>query len=186
MCLLQTYLVLGCARSPFTCDIVTVGGTDNSLQLASRRGNSRRPSTSDATASAQCDEFRDLKSWKSPNRANAWQHLYVAYDGMSWVLYVDGVQTDETEFSVIDTYFGELQLNRFMPESHAPLVLGREMDREVIEGSPSDIRRYYGLVYLFAMWGQPKMGLVSSRPDANVGHDMGDLMVSLHYIISTY
>jgi hypothetical protein len=130
-------------------------------------------------APSQCEAFREINSWKSPVIANAWQHLYAAYDGMRWVLYVDGVQTDETRFSVMHGRMTGWQLNRFMPESRAPLVLGREMDREVIEGSPSDIRRYYGLVYLFAMWGQPKMGLVSSRPDANMGHDMGDLMAYL-------
>jgi hypothetical protein len=118
---------------------------------------------------AQCDKFHEINSWKSPVRANTWQHLYAAYDGTRWVLYVDGVKTDETDFGMV---YGGMRYSRFVPESRAPLVMGREMDREVIEGSPSDIRRYYGLVYSFAVWAQPKTSAVLSRPDENLGDDL--------------
>uniref|UniRef100_A0A7S0WPQ0 Uncharacterized protein n=1 Tax=Pyramimonas obovata TaxID=1411642 RepID=A0A7S0WPQ0_9CHLO len=125
----------------------------------------------------KCDEYREVMSWKSPVVPKAWQHLYAAYDGDQWILYVDGLRTDSTNFRAYDTNSFSAKYRKFFAETRAPLVFGRDNMKEVIAGAPSDIRQYYGLIYSFAKWGKfraPNL-LCPIDGDENLFGKVGDL-----------
>jgi len=109
----------------------------------------------------ECDEYREVNSWKTVVKANTWQHIAATYDGKQWMLYVNEILLDTIYYQTV----------KFLPETPAPIVLGKENDQQVIAGLPDEIRQFYGQIYSFAMFSEvrkPSIKCPHTGPEANL------------------
>jgi len=92
----------------------------------------------------KCDEYREVSSWKTVIQAGTWQHIAASYDGSEWRLYVNAQLLDVIYYPNV----------KFFPETTQPIILGTENSKQIIVGSPDEVRPYNGLLYSFAMFNE--------------------------------